>query len=112
MTIEKISSTNLNTLIKKTIQIPIEDNFICLRSLNPKRTRFEPPGITVAVAKDRAIESLLQVNDRFVLNILQENNYLHLFRHFLKRFPPGANRFEGVELMLSLIHISEPTRPY
>ena len=35
---------------------------------------FEPPGITVAVAKDRAIESLLQVNDRFVLNILQETN--------------------------------------
>ena len=63
---------------------------------------FEPPGITVAVAKDRAIESLLQVNDRFVLNILQENNYLHLFRHFLKRFPPGANRFEGVELMNDL----------
>ena len=63
---------------------------------------FEPPGITVAVARDRAIESLLQVNDRFVLNILQENNYLHLFRHFLKRFPPGANRFEGVELMNDL----------
>ena len=63
---------------------------------------FEPPGITVAVAKDRAIESLLQVNDRFVLNILQENNYLHLFRHFLKRFPPGANRFKGVELMKDL----------
>ena len=41
MTVEKISSTNLNILIKKTIQIPIEDNFICLRSLNPKRTRFE-----------------------------------------------------------------------
>ena len=63
---------------------------------------FEPPGITVAVAKDRAIESLLQVNDSFVLNILQENNYLHLFRHFLKRFPPGANRFEGIELMNGL----------
>jgi len=63
---------------------------------------FEPPGITVAVAKDRAIESLLQVKDRFVLNILEENNYLHLFRHFLKRFPPGANRFEGVELMNDL----------
>ena len=41
MKVEKISSTNLNTLIKKTIQIPIEDNFLCLRSLNPKRTRFE-----------------------------------------------------------------------
>ena len=41
MTVDKISSTNLNTFIKKTIQIPIEENFICLRSLNPKRTRFE-----------------------------------------------------------------------
>ena len=41
MTVEKVSSTNLNTFIKKTIQIPIEENFICLRSLNPKRTRFE-----------------------------------------------------------------------
>jgi len=41
MTVENISSPNLNTFIKKTIQIPIEENFICLRSLNPKRTRFE-----------------------------------------------------------------------
>jgi len=41
MTVEKISSANLNTLIKKSIQIPIEENFLCLRSLNPKRTRFE-----------------------------------------------------------------------
>ena len=41
MTVEHISSPKLNTFIKKTIQIPIEENFICLRSLNPKRTRFE-----------------------------------------------------------------------
>ena len=41
MKVENISSTNLNTLTKKTIQIPIEENFFCLRSLNPKRTRFE-----------------------------------------------------------------------
>ncbi|MFN9057327.1 MAG: MBL fold metallo-hydrolase, partial [Cyanobacteriota bacterium] len=27
---------------------------------------FEPPGLTVAVAKDRAIEALLQMDDRFV----------------------------------------------
>tara|TARA_Y100001968_G_scaffold331657_1_gene387023 strand:- start:7192 stop:8967 length:1776 start_codon:yes stop_codon:yes gene_type:complete len=60
---------------------------------------FNPPGLTVAVAKDRAIESLMQVEDRFVINVLQEDNYLHLFRHFLKRFPPGADRFNGVELL-------------
>ena len=57
---------------------------------------FEPPGITVAVAKDRAIEALLQVGDRFVLNVLREDNHQPLLRHFLRRFPPGADRFEGV----------------
>jgi flavorubredoxin/flavin reductase (DIM6/NTAB) family NADH-FMN oxidoreductase RutF len=60
---------------------------------------FEPPGITVAVAKDRAIEALLQVGDRFVLNILGEDNHQQLLRHFLKRFPPGADRFAGVSTL-------------
>jgi flavorubredoxin/flavin reductase (DIM6/NTAB) family NADH-FMN oxidoreductase RutF len=59
---------------------------------------FEPPGFTVAVAKDRAIESLMQVHDTFVLNILEENNYQHLMKHFLKRFPPGADRFAGIDI--------------
>ena len=59
---------------------------------------FEPPGFTVAVAKDRAIESLMQVGDNFVLNILEEGNYQNLMKHFLKRFPPGADRFAGVEV--------------
>ncbi len=58
---------------------------------------FEPPGFTVAVAKDRAIESLMQVHDTFVLNILEEGNYQNLMKHFLKRFPPGADRFSGIE---------------
>ncbi|PZD74492.1 Diflavin flavoprotein A 1 [Acaryochloris thomasi RCC1774] len=58
---------------------------------------FDPPGFTVAVAKDRAIESLMQVGDSFVLNILEADNYSHLMSHFLKRFPPGADRFAGVK---------------
>lgn len=57
---------------------------------------FEPLGFTVAVAKDRAIESFMQVGDTFVLNILEEGNHLPLMKHFLKRFPPGADRFAGV----------------
>ncbi|MGB5632091.1 MAG: diflavin flavoprotein [Waterburya sp.] len=56
-----------------------------------------PLGIAIAVAKDRAIESFLQIGDRFVLNVLEEGNYQHLIRHFLKRFPPGADRFEGIK---------------
>jgi flavin reductase (DIM6/NTAB) family NADH-FMN oxidoreductase RutF len=57
---------------------------------------FQPLGFTVAVAKDRAIESLMQVGDTFVLNILKEGNHLGLMKHFLKRFAPGADRFAGV----------------
>jgi flavin reductase (DIM6/NTAB) family NADH-FMN oxidoreductase RutF len=59
---------------------------------------FEPLGLTVAVAKDRAIESLMQVGDRFVLNCLGESNYAPIMKHFLQRFPPGADRFAGVEV--------------
>ncbi|WAS06470.1 diflavin flavoprotein [Gloeomargaritales cyanobacterium VI4D9] len=60
---------------------------------------FNPPGITVAVAKDRAVESLLHVGDRFVLNILPEGSPLP--RHFLKPFAPGEDRFAGVATRLT-----------
>lgn len=52
---------------------------------------FNPPGVTVAVAKDRAIESLMHSGDSFVLNILQEG--MNLRRHFFKSFAPGEDRF-------------------
>jgi flavorubredoxin/flavin reductase (DIM6/NTAB) family NADH-FMN oxidoreductase RutF len=57
---------------------------------------FEPFGVSIAVAKDRAIEALMQVGDRFVLNVLRQDNYQGLMKHFLKRFPPGADRFAGI----------------
>ncbi|MBE9112694.1 diflavin flavoprotein [Nodosilinea sp. LEGE 07298] len=56
----------------------------------------QPPGIAMAVSKDRAIESLLHGGDTFVLNVLEEGHYQRLMKHFLKRFPPGGDRFEGV----------------
>lgn len=61
------------------------------------QSSFKPLGFSIAVAKDRAIESLMQVGDRFVLNVLEEGNYQTLMKHFLKRFAPGADRFEGVK---------------
>ena len=63
---------------------------------------FSPPGITVAVAKDRAIESFMQVNKTFVINILREDNFQKMFRHFLKRFAPGADRFADVDIIEDL----------
>jgi flavorubredoxin/flavin reductase (DIM6/NTAB) family NADH-FMN oxidoreductase RutF len=58
---------------------------------------LNPLGVAMAVAKDRAIESFLQIGDQFVLNVLEEGNYQHLIKHFLKRFPPGADRFESIK---------------
>jgi flavorubredoxin/flavin reductase (DIM6/NTAB) family NADH-FMN oxidoreductase RutF len=61
------------------------------------QTSIQPLGFTVAVAKDRAIDSLLQIGDKFVLNVLEEGNYQELKKHFLKRLLPGADRFAGVK---------------
>lgn len=58
---------------------------------------FNPPGLTVAVAKDRAIESLLHRDGQFVINVLAEGKHLGLMKHFLKPFGPGEDRFAGVE---------------
>ncbi len=58
---------------------------------------FKPLGLTIAVAKDRAIESMMHAGDKFVLNVLEEGNYQTLMKHFLKRFAPGADRFAGVK---------------
>ncbi|HSM82047.1 MAG TPA: diflavin flavoprotein [Nodosilinea sp.] len=57
---------------------------------------FTPPGFTVAVAKDRAIESLMYPGSGFVLNILAEGRHLGLMKHFLKPFAAGEDRFAGV----------------
>lgn len=58
---------------------------------------FTPPGITVAVAQDRAIESLLYPGSPFVLNLLAEGQHLKPMKHFLKPFGPGEDRFAGIE---------------
>jgi flavorubredoxin/flavin reductase (DIM6/NTAB) family NADH-FMN oxidoreductase RutF len=57
---------------------------------------FNPPGLTIAVAKDRALESLMHNGDKFVLNILAEGRQLR--RHFLKNFAPGEDRFAGLNI--------------
>lgn len=55
---------------------------------------FNPPGLTVAVAKDRAVESLTHTGDKFVLNILQEGKELR--KNFMKNYAPGEDRFANV----------------
>ncbi|MEC4819515.1 MAG: diflavin flavoprotein [Scytonema sp. PMC 1069.18] len=57
---------------------------------------FNPPGLTIAVAKDRAVEPLTHTGNNFVLNILKEGHHIGLMKHFLKPFGPGQNRFDNI----------------
>ena len=59
---------------------------------------FTPPGFTVAVAKDRAVEALLHVGDCFALNVLAAGRESGPMKQFLKPFAPGADRFAGLAL--------------
>ncbi|MDJ0633642.1 MAG: diflavin flavoprotein [Xenococcaceae cyanobacterium MO_188.B29] len=61
------------------------------------KASLKPLGLTIAIAKEQAMESLMQVGDRFVLNVLAESNYQTVMKHFLKRLPPGADRFTEVK---------------
>ena len=57
---------------------------------------FNPPGLTIAVAKERAIESLMHNDGKFVLNILEQGKHIPIMKQFLKPFAPGENRFVGI----------------
>ena len=62
---------------------------------------FSPPGLSIAVAKDRSVESLLQKGDSFALNILSEKNFKDHLRRFSKPFSPGEDRFSGLDIELT-----------
>ncbi|AKG20314.1 diflavin flavoprotein [Calothrix sp. 336/3] len=56
---------------------------------------FNPPGITVAIAKDRSVESLMYPGGKFVLNILAEGEHGEYMKHFRKSFAPNEDRFSS-----------------
>lgn len=58
---------------------------------------FVPPGLTLAVAKDRAVESLILPGSKFILNVLGEGKSSSIMKQLLKPFKPGEPRFEGLK---------------
>lgn len=59
---------------------------------------FDPPGLTVAVKRDRAVESFLPIGNRFVLNVLGEGKEKAIMKAMLKPFAPGEDRFADVQV--------------
>eukprot|EP00850_Spirogloea_muscicola_P021222 SM000241S08511 [mRNA] locus=s241:361:5714:+ [translate_table: standard] len=54
---------------------------------------FSPPGITIAVAKERAVEGLVLPGGAFVLNVLGATKAGPVSKQLLKSFTPGERRF-------------------
>ena len=61
---------------------------------------FEPPMVTVAVAKGRAIMPLISESRRFALCQLGEQDKV-ILRKFSAALPPGEDPFLGFELLAS-----------
>jgi len=60
-----------------------------------QQASFDPPMITVAVNKERPIQSLIQASKKFCVSIFHTNQK-ELFSHFAKGFQPGENPFDGI----------------
>jgi flavorubredoxin/flavin reductase (DIM6/NTAB) family NADH-FMN oxidoreductase RutF len=58
---------------------------------------FNPPQLTVAVAKERAVESLVLPGALFALNILASGSEKATMKALLKPFAPGESRFKELE---------------
>ena len=107
MAVENISSPSLNTFIKKTIQIPIEENLICLRSLNPKRTRFE---VEYSLEKGSCTNTFLFKSYQDEDSKSQEYILIHppgltFEKEFLEEFEKLISR-DSAEIKLVMGHIN------
>lgn len=58
---------------------------------------FDPPGLTVAVKRDRATESLMVNGNNFNVNILKQGEEGPLIKAMMKKFGPGEDRFANVK---------------
>ena len=63
----------------------------------PVQASFNPPGLTVSVKKDRAVESMLTPGRPFVVNILAQGKDKGVMKQLLKPFKPGEDRFQGLD---------------
>jgi flavin reductase (DIM6/NTAB) family NADH-FMN oxidoreductase RutF len=59
---------------------------------------FDPPGLSIAVKKDRAVEPLLVLGNNFIVNVLAQGNEKAAVKQMLKPFKPAEPRFEGLDV--------------
>jgi 3-hydroxy-9,10-secoandrosta-1,3,5(10)-triene-9,17-dione monooxygenase reductase component len=61
-----------------------------------QQAAFEPPVVTVAVAKQRPITDSIRRAKRFALSVLAEHNSLSLMKKYARGISPNEDPFQGV----------------
>lgn len=62
---------------------------------------FDPPGLTIAVAKERAVESLVLEGGKFNLSMLAEGKTKSILKELSKPYKPQEDRFANLETEIS-----------
>jgi flavin reductase (DIM6/NTAB) family NADH-FMN oxidoreductase RutF len=63
-----------------------------------QQAAFDPPALSVAMAKDRPIYPLIRESNRFALSILGEND-APLMKKYARGIDPAHDAFEGVQTL-------------
>ena len=63
-----------------------------------QQAAFQPPSVTVAIAKERPIRQALLASRRFALAVLPQDD-TSLMRKYGRGVPPGQDPFAGVDVL-------------
>ena len=69
---------------------------------------FQPPTISIGVARGRPIEAVVRDHGCFCLAVLAESSK-SLLAHFARGFAPGELPFAGIETAISAVGVPYPT---
>lgn len=58
---------------------------------------FEPPGLTVAVKKDRGLSTMMTPGNKFAMSMLAEGKYKNTMKVLSTPFQPGQDRLGGLQ---------------
>ena len=58
---------------------------------------FEPPAVTIAVQKERAVLDVMRECGHFCVSVLGPSS-MHFLKHFGKGFEPGDDAFVGLDI--------------
>ncbi len=72
-----------------------EDNEDALLASWVNQCSFEPPAVSLAIAKTRPLRLLIEASDRFIVHVLGKESKA-LLKHFFR--PPSDSVFEGLNV--------------